>query len=382
MFALAYCARQNRVMELRTLAYEEAATLIDNQADFLMFMKYCVKMKAALNENDAGRKGFGKAMRKLVKTWYGKYTNVELADMFGEHRGLYKWTHRDVFALAHLNPKIRHSSNEAAASVAVTEPEPQPTASGTVPVAVAGAAAAALVGDVAGAVSSDVAGAVADAAADEIPRVGTVDRENVLQFNFKNGQRYLKYLSDLDLPLGEGALRMKALQHYKTNESSPDAVDQIRANGFKLSQTPAALLERIEIWDALLSSLTYRELLEKLFTLKDLGFLNQDRRFAKKYVKELKNTTKCDAENPRICPIHVFITKRLYEKNERYLAKTKKMHYAKKMEKRGIQINETVSNQLKVLFEHTLANGKRAPANYFIALDLRAGNASSEYSYI
>lgn len=356
MFALAYCARQSRVMELRTLAYEEALTLIDNQADFLMFMKYCVKMKAALNENDAGRKGFGKAMRKLVKKWYGKHTNIELADMFGEHRGLYKWTHRDVIALAHLNPKIRHPSIVAAASVATTASESQSTAPTTV--------------------------AAADAAADGIPREATTDRENVLQFNFKNGQRYLKYLSDLEQPLEEGALRMKALQQYKTNESSPDAVDQIRANGFKLNQTPAALLERIEIWDALLPSLTYRELLEKLFTLKDLGFLNPDRRFAKKYVKELQNLTKCDGESPRICPIHVFITKRLYEKNERYLAKTKKVHYAKKMEKRGVQINESLSNQLTVLFEHTLAHGKRAPANYFIAMDLRSGNRSSEYYYI
>lgn len=204
------------------------------------------------------------------------------------------------------------------------------------------------------------------------------DRERVLQFNFKNGQDYLKYLNGLDQPLGEGALRMKALQQLKTNESTPDAVSKITENRFNLNQMPAALLERIEIWDVLLPHLTFRQLLDKLYTLKDLGFLNPDRRFAKKYVKALNNPNKCNAENPRICPIYVFIMKRMYEKNERYLAKTKKMHYEKKMEKRGVQINDAVTNQLSLLVEHTAAHGKRAPANYFIAMDLRAKNATSE----
>lgn len=365
MLALAYCVRQNQIMELRTLAYQEALTLIDHQADFLMFMKYCVQLKAALNGNNARRRGFGRPMRKLVSKWYGKYTNIELANMFGEHRGLSSWTHKDVMALAHLNPKTTHSPNRAAASVATTS---------AASVAATSAASQSTASNAAAGATSSTA---ASATSNEMPQAVLVDREHVLQFNFKRGQDYLKYLSGLDQPLGEGALRMRALQNFKTNEKTQDAVSQIQANGFKWTQTPAHLLERVDIWDVLLPRLTFHELLDKLFTLKDLGFLNPDRRFAKKYVKALNNII-CNEENPQICPINVFIIKRLYEKNERYLARTKKLHYAKKMEKRGIEINEALTKQLSVLFEHTLSNGKRAPANYFIAMDLRPVDASSE----
>lgn len=354
LFALAYCIRQNQIMELRTLAYEEALTLIDNQADFLTLMKYCVKIKAALNgsgvegENNASRRGFGKAMRKLVSKWYGKFSNIELADMFGEHRGLYNWTHKDVISLAHLNPKISHPPVDEAAAVPSTSTTPS----------------------------------TPENVSNQMPPGVLADREHVLQFIYKHGQDYIKYLNGLEVPLGEGALRMRALQQYKTNENTQEAISQLQANKFKMNQTPAQLLERVEIWDALLPQLTYHELLDKLFTLKDLALLNPDRRFAKKYVKALNNFGKCNAENPRICPIRVFIMKRLYEKNERYLARTKKIHYAKKMEKRGIVINESLKKQLNTLFEHTLDNGRRVPANYFISLDLRSGNAPSEYLLI
>lgn len=331
MFALAFCARQHHILELRTMAYQEALTLIENQADFLMFLKYCTKLNATLRVNNANGKGFGRGMRNLVKRWYGKYTSVELANMFGENRGLYNWTHKDVLALAHLNPKLKRTSSDTAANAAaVNEPPPEVL----------------------------------------------IDRENVIRFNFRNGQEYLKYLSELEQPLGDGALRMKALQQYKTNESTAEAVLQIQSNHFKLNQTPAHLLERMEIWEALLPSLKLDELIDRLFTLKDLGFLNPDRKFAKKYVKALtKNTTEISKMNP----IRMFMMKRLYEKNERYLAKTKKMHYAKKMEKRGVQINEALTKQLNFLFEQSAASGIREPINYFIAMDLRPKSTASEY---
>lgn len=313
------------------MAYQEALTLFDNQADFLMFLKYCARLNATLRVDNANGKGFGRGMRNLVKRWYGKYSTVELADMFGEHRGLYKWTHKDVLTLAHLNPKLRRTSSDTTTNAAA-ENETSPEV--------------------------------------------LIDRENVLRFNFRNGQDYLKYLNELEQPLGEGALRMKALQQFKTNESTTEAVRQIQSNRFKLNQTPAHLLERMEIWEALLPNLKLNELLDSLFTLKDLGFLNPDRPFAKKYVKAM---TRNLSDISTICPIQVFMMKRLYEKNERYLAKTKKLHYAKKMVKRGVQINEALTKQLNFLFEQSTTSGKRGPINYFIAMDLRPKSTASKY---
>lgn len=224
--------------------------------------------------------------------------------------------------------------------------------------------------------------APAPAAPTDVPTEIELDRENVMKFIFKNGTDYLKYLSELEQPLGDGALRMKALQEYKTNESTPAALAQIRDHQFTMRQTPSMLLQRVDIWDSLLPQLTFAELIDKLFTLKDLGCLNPDKRFAKKYVKALANVTKYHGEKVKLCPVSVFIKKRFYEKNIRYLAKTKKIHYAKKLEKRGIQLNESVIRQLSTLFEHTAGNVKRTPANYFIALDLRKSPNPSEYLLI
>lgn len=389
---------------MKTLAYQEALTLINDQDDFLTFIKYCVKIKAALSGNDARRKGFGNGLRQLVNKWYGKFSNVELANMFGEHRSLHSWAHKDVFSLAHFNPKAsnRPESTSAATTLTATSASAAPAATSgasaatTSAATVASAAVDALVtsatsaspaatSGASAATGSAATGASASSAtpanvqSNVISSAVSTDREHVLKFNFKHGTEYLKYLDGLEEPLGQGTLRMKALQQYKTNESTMLAVAQIKANRFKLNQTPAHLLERADIWEALMPHLTYNELLDNLFKLKDRGLLNPDRRVAKRYVKALSKMGRATSESPPICPIRVFILKRMYEKNQRYLARTKEILYAKKMEKRSVVVNDALVMQLNVLLEYTLDHGRRAPANYFITLDLRSGNTPSEY---
>lgn len=316
--ALAFCARQTECPELRHLAYDEAITLIDTQADFLLFIKFCVDISITINGE--GHKGFGHGLKRVIAKWYEKYNAVELANIFGEHRGLYKWTHKDVWRLTHMK---------------------------TTPVRQNG---------------------------DDTATVIDTDREHVIKFLFKHGQDYLNYLSTITDPLGPGATRMKNLQIYKTNEKTSDAIKQIQDNGFTWEQTPSHLLERIEIWNVLLPSLSYHALLKHLNTLKDLTFLNPNQSFADKFVQALAQLDRCDREDPKICPIRVFILKRLYEKNARYLETTKSVKYEKKIKRRNVQPNEKVTKQLNILFEHLLVNSHPAPATYFVTIDLRKTN--------
>lgn len=214
---------------------------------------------------------------------------------------------------------------------------------------------------------------------DDSATVIDTDREHVLKFLFKNGQDYLNYLSTITDPLGPGAQRMKQLQIFKTCEKTSDAIQQIKDYNFTLEQTPAHLLERAEIWDELLPTLTYADLLKYIHTLKDLKFLNPNHALAEKFVQALADLDRCDRENPKICAIYVFLLKRLYEKNARYLETTKAIHYEKKVTKREVQINERVTKQLNILFEHLLVNSQPTPAKYFVTIDLRKTNLKRKF---
>lgn len=94
LVALAFCARQDQSEKLRCLSNATALTLLSNQYDFFLYVKYCTDVTKTLH--GAARKGWGRGMRQFVRKWYERWSPTQLADMYGEHRGLYRWTHRDV----------------------------------------------------------------------------------------------------------------------------------------------------------------------------------------------------------------------------------------------------------------------------------------------
>lgn len=324
MCALAFCARQDTLPELRQKAYDEAIVLIDNQSDLILFVKYCVELKKALTD-DPQRRGVGRGLRRVITKWYEKQSTLQLAEMFGEHRKLHGWAHRDILRLVHVRPDASRGRPPGAEDV-------------------------------------------------------LTDREIVMRFPHFSSSLFVTHVDELE-QAGEGARRLRMLNELKTNECTETAVAAITAHNVRLEQLPSHLLERAEVWEALIPTLPVRVLIEKLNTLKDLGFLNADHRLAKKYAKAIANQSKCDAESPRLCPVRLYILKKMYEKNERYHCPAKQRHYEKKKEKRTIAVNKAVSKKLDVLFDHLLTSGKPTkPTNYFIALDLRTKNASSEFS--
>lgn len=382
MAALAYCAKQKHVPQLKETAYHTASELIDNQTDFLMFVKFCRKISHHLNNlenastinnpNDNpqgyGGAGFGRGMRKMALRWYGNYDPEQLANMFGEHRSMCHLTHRRVIMKAHLrtdgnkplfkknrkrilisNEGAEASTSQTVASVANNNDPTPSTSSAAVP--------------------------------EEVQVVAhETDRNHVFDFVLMNGTRYLNFLAGLP-ELGPGAQRMKLLQILKTNMNIENAAHSIIENKFTVDQMPAHLLENAIIWKKLLPDMTMKQCLDYFHTIRDFIFLNPDKEFANYFIQQLELKTN-QLKNGDICPIMLFILKRLYDNNARYLSKAKADWYQKKVDKKKLMINPLIQSHLASYFDLALSGvPMKSSVKFFFTIDLRIGNSKSKNIY-
>lgn len=339
------------------LANNEAISMINDQADFLLFVSYCAKISVVLRGER--HSNFGHGMCRIIEKWYEKWSPVELANMFGEHRGMHSWTHQTVICKAHMRTEKRTASEPAGAAAATVT--------------------------VAATTSNSVAQNANDSVATENnenrssiaqtePTNGD-DREKVLHFIFCNGShKYIDYLEN-GTELGVGAQRLKNLQILKTNENIDSAIESIRQHKFTITQMPAHLLEKEKIWEVLIPTLSVRQLLHYFHTVKDHSFLNENTPFARAFIDALANPIKIKTE--QICPIELFILKRLYSKNVRYLGTKKAEYYNKKVLKRKISINTMITERLNEMFNTALHKSNAAPAKFMVVMDLRRGNSRS-----
>lgn len=406
---MAYCARQTRNIELRIKAYSSASEIFTNQHDFLMFIHYCVKISE--NMYGRGKLNFGRGLRRAVAKWYSKHDPVALANMFGEHRGICKWTHSAVIRKAHHRTKkpgvmaapavatvAAPADTPVAATVAATVAAPAATpadtpaaasstgadgaasaAPSTAPPSSAPAVAGTSTEPSAPSTSAAVAGT---SAAPSAPSTSAAivqpiddepdDRKDVFHFVFcSSSNEYLDYLAT-KTELGAGAQRLKHLQHLKTNEDLPSALQAIREHNIALAQVPAHLLEHADVWDVLMPTMSFHELLKYFHTIRDHGFLNPNHPLARSLIEKFADRDQLKAE--RICPIRVYITTRLYKKNVRYLSVKKAELYSKKVAKRHLEYNADVRKHLNKIFFWSLNSAKPMPANFCITMDLREGN--------
>lgn len=375
--------------ELKEAAYKIASDLINNQTDFLLFMKFCRKISHHLNNlenastinnpNDNpqghGGAGFGKGMRKMILRWYGKYDPVQLANMFGEHRGMHHLTHRRLITKAHLrtdgNKRLfkksrkrtnRNDGADASQNVADAENnDPIPSTSSA-------------------AEPANVEPAENLAATTE-PIVQVVahetDRNHVFEFVIMNGTQYINFLEGIP-ELGPGANRMKLLQKLKTNMNKEETGDLITENMFTVDQMPAHSLEWDKIWEKLLPNMTMKQCLDYFHTIRDFGFLNPGARLADIFIEQLE-LKKDQLRNGDICPIELFILKRLYDNNARFLSTTKADWYQKKVDKRHLTVNTRIQTHFASYIGLALSGVPiKSSAKFFLTIDLRMGNRKSK----
>lgn len=126
--AIAFCLRRTNSNKLRNHIYDNIGELLVTDVDLFMFVKYATLLKkpeeaspqepteqpglvpdAVFNppvESTRNKTkpvhGFGRGMKKAISQWYTSRTPDELADIMGRRRGLYRWTHRDLFKLCHV----------------------------------------------------------------------------------------------------------------------------------------------------------------------------------------------------------------------------------------------------------------------------------------
>lgn len=388
LIALAYCARQNQVLELKTNAYAAALRLIEDQGDFLIFVQYLRKVQlllAGLDLTSNRHLGYGAGMRRMIKRWYAKHSTLELANMFGEHRCMGNLTHKSVISHGHM----RIDAIEPAVQPDAGDQPPNPDEEG----AVGGVASMALteIPSTSGNVSRKKKQTTNESRSGERPNKRKSpeppppseeelrdqrDRKDVFVFIFMS-KDYLKYL-DRKPELGPGAERMKYLQEYKTTECSDRAIYLIEQFGFTVDQTPAPLLERSIIWNVLLPSLSLKQLIKYFHRIRDRGLFNDvEDDFSLNFIRHCHLKVGQFATS-MICPISLFITKRLYEKNQRYLGTTKIKRYESKCIRRPIKHNPFIQMELESLFERALNSMPPTRANYFITLDLRTNNKKSK----
>lgn len=370
LIALAYCAKQTHSEELRKLANNEALTLIRDQDDFLLFISYCAKISAVLRGPQ--HLNFGRGMCRVIEKWYEKFSPVDLANMFGEHKKKHGWTHQSVIRKAHMRtkkstiPEVPATTEGASASVSSTQ-----TANDNATATTSNDTTA-----IAGTSSSNVQPAQVPVPTPAPMEIDEDDREQVFKFVFcKGGQEYLTYLEDKPV-LGPGAQRLKDIQILKTNEHVESAIQSIDRHKFTLTQMPAHLLEKERIWETFLPTLSSRTLLDYFNTLKDHGFLNEGSTFTQKFIEVFGVPNTFKSEN--ICPIYLYILKQLYDKNVRYLGTKKAEYYEKKVLKRKITKNKVIKERLNNMFNQALLHAKPAPAKFMIVIDLRRGNTKSK----
>lgn len=363
LIALAYCSKQTHSCELRALANNEAISLITNQNDFLRFVNYCVKISAVLR--GGSHKNFAHGMCRIIEKWYEKWSPVDLANMFGEHRGLCGLTHQSVIKMAHMRTKKR-TAPEVTATTEGTSNSMEQSGSDSV-----------------SATNNANSSTSVSTSAQTAPQVepssnaNDDDREQVFQFIFCNSsQSYLKYLDDKH-ELGPGAQRLKDIQILKCNENVDSAIESIHEHKFTVEQMPAHLLEIDKIWEVLLPTLSSRALLNYFHTLNDHGFLNENTAFTQNFINVFCDSNKVKAE--KMCPILLYIQKQFYDKNVRYLATTKAKYHEKKRIKRNIKKNEVIVERLNDMFRLALFNATPASAKFMVVMDLRRGNAKRKF---
>lgn len=303
-------------------------------------------------------------MRRVIGTWYAKHSAVDLANIFGEHRGLHKWTHRNVIRKGHYRTKKKElpaPANNAAEGVAGDEATP----------AVPNGSSSSANGS--GTDNEPPEVVEPEAAAPEGDTQGD-DYESVYHFVFcKNSLMYLDYLENK--VLGPGAKRLKELQILKTNENVKTAIESMRKHQFDIKQVPTHLLERSDVWEVLLPFMSFQNLLEYFHTIRDFGFLNPDAPLAAAVMTTFSESKVMEPDE--VCPIRAFLIKSFYERNVRYLSPTKAAFYEKKITKRKIAHNAQISTHLNGILERSFTLAKPSPAKFFITMDLRAGNKIS-----
>lgn len=202
-------------------------------------------------------KGFGRGLRKAIHKWYAKKSAMELAEMLGKNKKHYGWSHYDIISLSHMK---------------FDDSDP--------------------------------------------------DKKQILLTTKKRGVQIIKTEENMhDIENYSGFKRLCDISRLKVCECEKDAAELIRVHKYTINHLPVHLLKTPEVWEALLPTLKFDELLKYIPYLNDSKLLKTNSNFAKKFCSAIVNAT--SIQQAKVHPLEVLYVLKQHETETRYCERIK-----------------------------------------------------------
>ncbi|XP_055695450.1 RNA-binding protein RO60-like isoform X1 [Lutzomyia longipalpis] len=138
--------------------------------------------------------------------------------------------------------------------------------------------------------------------------------------------------------------RLLMIIEFKNLKDGPKAAEMIRKYNIPYAYLPTHLWPHEDVWDALLPSMTYPELLEAIPRLSVMKMLKPTEALSKKYCTALSNME--TLRKSQMHPISIYAFLQLYRSKRRYAGTVKEEYYHKKIGMQEIEVNEYVAKKL------------------------------------
>lgn len=328
LFALAFLARTYTAPDDKHKVYAAIPQLIERSEDLFQFVHFYQKLATT-------GKGFGHGMKTALTKWYDKHSAVELARLFGADRGCYKWSHKDLLVMLHMNLKDKEKMEVIDAAVGGKKKKRGG------------------VGD------SDVASKKKKVEGEEN---GVGEEEEKVD----------EKIEDVGENVGEAVQALRDIKKFKSVQTTAQACQMIKKHHYTIHLVPAPLQRVGAIWECLFSRMAYRDILQAALVLQDYKLLKDvDSPFSTAYGNVLNRVT--SVSESKVHPIFVYQTMRLYEERQRYLNVVKEaVHTANNLALKNVTANETVMKQFYNVLNSSMLNYQRTGLRFFVTLDLRS----------
>lgn len=186
--------------------------------EFFLYIHYVIECQDT--------KGFGRGLKSCICKWYDKKSTIELANLIGGNRRLYKWSHVDLIKLCHYKSE----------------------------------------------------------GLDRSKIIDSLFKRGVKTLEDPDVQQ-----ETADIQIYEGFKRLNNIYLLKIAEVPKEAADLMKKNKFAWNFVPSHLIYNAVVWDGILPNLSYKELLNFILKLADTNLLNPSEEISKKIVHALGN---------------------------------------------------------------------------------------------
>lgn len=262
VFALAVCAR-SKCGQTQHAAYAALSTVCRIPTSLFQFIAF----SELLSEGT----GWSRAHKRAVAEWYTSKTPSSLAFLMTKYRQRDGWSHRDVLRLAHVKP-------------------PSDMYDMVFRYAAKGFDKLGEVSAFAEALATPTAGSVPSCHDEETHSVASGEEESEVV-----GERTLQQLAEY----------LSVVEHCKDVIDAHEMAHLIRQHGLQREHVPTPLLNKVEVWEALVEKMPMTAMIRNLGKMTSLGLLAANSTHADVVVRALRDERRL--HKGRIHPFSVLL---------------------------------------------------------------------------